>query len=291
MMFLLKGHTALINCLTYSPDGRTLASASHDDTVKLWDLATRRERYALRLQGTWAQRVVFAPDGRTLATAGWNGTVSVWDVDSGVMQTVLDWSDSFVNSLAFTPDGRTLFGCCGNGIKTWQVGGTGEPTLLDLEHPDTVWSVAVSPDGNTLVSGDAKGSFCVCDLSTGVVRFSHKHRGGIRTLVFAPNGRTLAVTVGRSVLLRHTEKFKQQTALKGHEDCVIGVGFTPDGRTVVTASWDRTIRTWDAATGRQTGSFDWELGRTFTVAVAPDGMTAAAGGEVPHIVLWDLSTG
>jgi WD40 repeat protein len=290
-MVLLEGHTSLINGLAYSPDGRTLASASHDNTVKLWDLPTRRERYQLRLGSTWAQRVVFAPDGRTLATGGWDGKVCLWDTGSGQRQTTLDWSDSFVNSLAFTPDGRHLYGCCGKGIKRWQVAGTEEPTLLETEHPDTVWSVAVSPDGKTLVSGGAKGSFRVSDLHTGLVRVSRKQRGGIRTLVFAPDGGTLAATVGRSVLLCETETFKERAALKGHGDCVIAVAFTPDGRSLATASWDQTIRTWDAATGQQTASFDWELGRTFTVAVAPDGMTAAAGGERPHIVLWDLPTG
>jgi WD40 repeat protein len=93
------------------------------------------------------------------------------------------------------------------------------------------------------------------------------------------------------VLLCETEKFKERTVLKGHEDCVIVAAFTPDGRTLVTASWDRTIRTWDVETGRQTNSFDWGLGRMFTVAVAPDGMTAAAGGEQPHVVVWDLQSG
>jgi len=290
-MFLLKGHTNLINGLAYSSDGRTLASASHDNTVKLWDLAARRERFSQRPGCTWTQRVLFAPDGRTLATAGWDGNVCLWDAASGVRQTTLEWSRSYVNSVAFTPDGRTLFGCCGNRIKTWQVAGTGEPTLLEPEHKDTVWSVAVSPDGNTLVSGDAKGSLRVCELSTGRVRFSRKQRGGIRTLVFAPDGHTLAVTVGRSVLLCETEKVKERTALKGHEDCVIVAAFTPDGRTLATASWDRTIRTWDVTTGRQTASLDWELGRMFTVAVAPDGMTAAAGGEESHIAVWDLQAG
>ncbi len=288
-MLLLRGHTDLINCLAYSPDSATLASASHDGTVRLWGLATRRTRHRLKLERkNWAQRVIFSPDGKTLVTGGWNGKVCLWAAGSGKRLAQMDWYFRYVNSLAFTPEGGRLFGTCGNDVKAWDVDGAASPILLGIDHPDPpVWSVAVSPDGQTLASGGSKGALRLYDLAEGQVRAARKQRGGIRTLAFSPDGAILAVTVGRSVLLCGTQKLEQRAALKGHSDSVISVVYTPDGRGLVTASWDRTVRTWDA-TGRQTGCWDFGVGRAFAVAVAPDGMTAAAGGEEPVVVLWDL---
>jgi WD40 repeat protein len=245
----------------------------------------------LKMGRDWAQRVIFSPDSQTVATGGWDGKVCLWDASSGKRQAKLEWYSGCVNSLAFSPDGQTLFGVSGDDVKRWAVRGADPPAPLGLEHPDPpVWSVAVSPDGQTLVSGGSKGSLRVYDLARGAVRISRKQRGGIRTIAYSPDGQRLAVTVGRSVILYDTGKLAKRAILKGHRDSVISVAFTPDGRALVTASWDRTVRTWDA-TGRQTACWDWGIGRAFAVAVAPDGMTAAVGGEESVVVLWDLSEG
>src|SRR5271163_1701121 len=79
-MHILKGHTAAVRCLAYSPDGRMLASGSDDHLIKLWDPATSQERGRLTGHTDWVRAVAFSPDGKQLASAGWDDSVRLWGV-------------------------------------------------------------------------------------------------------------------------------------------------------------------------------------------------------------------
>ena len=160
---MLKGHTASVQGVAFSPDGQRLASASVDQTVKVWDVATGQQSLTLNGHTKEVWSVAFSPDGQQLASASYDQTIKVWDAVTGQEALTLHGHTNEVNSVAYSPNGQRLASASwDHTVKVWHVG-TGHELLTLKGHTWSVVSVAFSPDSQRLASASHDGTVKLWD--------------------------------------------------------------------------------------------------------------------------------
>ncbi|MFM6396889.1 MAG: protein kinase domain-containing protein, partial [Planktothrix sp.] len=244
----LTGHSNYVNSVAFSPDGRTLASGSDDNTIKLWDVQNRRQIATLTGHSHYVIFIAFSPDGRTLASGSRDMTIKLWDVQSQREIATLTGHSKIVWSVAFSPDGRMLAsGSQDKTIKLWDVQSQREITTL-TGHPDIVNSVAFSPDSRTLASGSGDKTIKMWDVQNRrQIATLTGHLDYVVSVVFSPDGQMLASGSGdKTIKLWDVQSQRQIATLTGHSNTVWSVAFSPDGRMLASGSFDDTIKLWEA---------------------------------------------
>jgi WD40 repeat protein len=286
----------------FSPDGKSIVSGGHDGLIYLWDAKTYRK---VRQFGGHAEPVVsvaFSPDGKRLVSGsknGANGDLRLWDVSSGMLIRQLGKPGQATCAVAFAPDGKMIAsGHSRNTVCLWdattgrKVGG-----WTGTENDNTVSSLAFTFDGRILAAAGYDGSIRLWALNSGKEVQSPAAEGGsIYSIAFSPDGSILA-TAGHHIHLYRIPGAKELKAganelkaLETLDQQIKSVLFCQDGRTLVSASSEGTIRLWDVSTGKERLKLLGLGNFITTLAVSPDGTTlASSGGHA--IQIWDLDSG
>jgi WD40 repeat protein len=229
----------------FSPDGKRLAGAGDDKTVKVWEMTGDREPLTLTGHTARVTAVVFLPEDR-VASASIDGTLRVWDLAKGQSIHTFGPYAHGLTDLALSADGRRLaFLSVDFKLRMWDTVDGGEPVGLD--ESQQCRSVAFGPDGR-LATGMFDGSVHLWDAQlskkTLVIR---GHTGLVQCVAFSPDGSRLASGgEDHTVKVWDGQSGLEALTLKGHTALVNSVAFSPDGRRLASASRDGTVRIYDA---------------------------------------------
>jgi WD40 repeat protein len=296
-------HGDNVTAAAFSPDGRTVATASRDGTLSLWEVQSGKERVRFRGHAGAVLVVAFAPGGERLISGGADGTVRCWRVPH------LPGTDEFlageetrcfrlcreeVQALALSTDGSTAAAGTADGVLVvWDLNRDQQRHRFTQEGQ--VYCLALSADGKQLAANQAARGAVLWDAVKGEVR----HRlgaGVIASLAFSPDGRTLAAGYQYDRLgLWDTCRGTEKRVLSGGEHSqsygVLSACYSADGRQLATGGTDNVVRVWDAETGRQTSVAKGHGDNVMAVAFDGDGKRLISGGADNSVRLWDAATG
>ena len=297
---LLTNHPSGFTVLAVSPDGNMLASAN-ENTIYLWEMQTGRNVVNLAEHSENITTLVFSPDSKILASASRDNTIRLWDATTGKLLFLpMSEHTGDVISIAFSPDSTMLAsGSTDRTVRLWSA--TTGKHLSTLEeqiewgtvthegHTGDVTTVAFSPDGTILASGDTHYTVRLWDVSTRKHQTAlNGHHGTVNTLTFSMDGSMLVSgSADNTIRLWNPSAEKHLDTLEGHEYDVITLAFSKDGTTLASGDTSDVVRLWEGTTGQHldTISLSNEVSGNpiRSVTFSPDGLTLASGHEHPSI--------
>jgi WD40 repeat protein len=237
--------------IAFAPDGQTLAFATIDDRIVLWDLDSAQQVAELPGHAADINSLAFAPDGGTLASASEDKTIKLWDVATADELVTLRGHSESVNFIDFSPEGDLLASAGDDGaIKLWDV--TTGQERESVRHGRSVWyvwSVAFSPAGGILASSSSDRTIKLWEVEQMRERATLLgHRDFVKSIHFSPDGQTLASgSDDKTVILWNVETGQRLYTLRGHDWGVEQVAFAPNGKSLAAIDWEGAIKIWTAA--------------------------------------------
>jgi WD40 repeat protein/serine/threonine protein kinase len=292
---LWRGPQASVGSLAVSADGLTIASASGDHAIRIWDVGTGQVRWSVSGPRAPASFVALSPDGGTVAS-GWHeeSEIRVWDIATGKERA--QFAVPFKpNCALFTPEGKQLI-IGGPGFGLWDVN-TAKPAGDFVEQPSSVLNLAITPDLRTVATGNDDGTVRLWDVSSRREVVLRGHRGFVWCVALSPNGRTLASgSWDKTVKLWDVATGTLKATLE-HRYEVFSVTFSSDGRTLASSAaphegWSPVsvgeVKLWDVATGQPLPcAFDRIPGKARSLAFVPGSRLLALGCADKTIKLLD----
>jgi WD40 repeat protein len=287
----LKGHSDAVFAVAFSPDGKYVATASFDNTLKLWDAATGKELKTYGGTGGHTKQVIslaFSSDGTMLASGSTDNTLKVWDVPVNLPIRSLTTGDA-VGAVALSPDGTKLALAGKDGaLRLVTAAEFKELVKFEAGHQGAVTGLAFTANGQTLASVGADRTLRYWNVLNGqLISTVGAHTAGVNAVVLNP-GAPIAYTVGDDGFLKFwSVPAVASKTLPGHTAPIRAMALTADNASYYTASDDKTVKQFAIAGVKETRALTGPAAGVTSVATHPANLLIAAGTQDSRIFLWN----
>ncbi len=287
-------HTRAVKCLTFSPDGKKLASGG-DEIIKIWDVETGKVINSIWGHMRSIYTLAFSPDGKYLASSGKDGKVKLWDAKDGQLLETLHEHWKVVRKLVFSPDGGILASASDDfSIRLWDMEAKRLLTTL-RGHTYDVYSLAFSPDGRILISGSGDNTVRFWDLERlSLISTFREHQSAVNSVSFSSDGRTAATASNDGTVKVWSLAREDMVRTVNLGDLKVRhITFSPDGSKMAIGPWAPKmvpVLFIDPETGGITDRFMKHGSSVRCVTFSPDGKLIATGGDDGVIKLGDVAS-
>jgi WD40 repeat protein len=296
LLLTLKGHKGWVSAVAFSPDGKLLATASADKTVKFWNATTGQLEATVDAHTDIVTSVAFSKDGKQFATASFDGTAKVWNTATRELLHTFRGHRGAVLTVAFNPNGRALAaGGIDGTVRVWELDGKGEAQgRVQRTHASWVNAIAFRPDGEGLasVSSDNELRF---NPAIGKLVTVRPKLAEIRSVAFTPDSKLLATGTRYGITKVWDNAGDEVASLKGkHTGDIWSVAFSHDGKLLATGDgdWNKPsdVVVWDTTTWKERTRLN-HTNEVLCVAFHPKQAILAAGAWDKTVRLWNLPEG
>ncbi len=289
----LAGHNASVNQICWSPNKSKLATASNDNTAKIWDTRTGVLLHSLNQHSNKVNSVIWNPDGNKVATASDDNTAIIWDANSGDILHILKGHTNKIVSLDWSPDGKNIVtASTDNTAKIWD-SNTGELIHTLIGHSNIINCVDWNPISNKIATASLDHTAIVWDASTGALLYTlEEHTNFIYFLQWSHDGSKLATASwDHTAKIWDSNSGSQLQTLVGHSHAVISVDWSPNDKKLATASWDNTAKIWDVNSGTSLYSLARHNDRLNHLKWNENGSQIVTTGDDNTARVWNATSG